>query len=240
MTEAELCAWFQTAAEAQGFVVYNEWADFDQLLVRPDGIQIGVEAKLRASVDVLDQAVKGSRFDYRNGPHHRAVLVTKSSPAFRNVAWALGVVVFDRSRYPEDPWPRHLMPSFFNVPTVEAFSWGDGVELPEVMPDVAAGKACVWGKPMRLTPWKLKAIKLCMRLREKGYVVSSDFKEFDVDPGRWQKRWLQADGKEGKSFRWVPREGVVLFDEQHPGVVAQLQEKAVLESPDGSGTTPPT
>lgn len=234
MTEAELCNWFQGVAEAEGFTVYNEWADYDQVLVRDD-VHIGAEAKLRANADVLSQAIAGWRWpDDMDGPHHRAVLVPKASGAFKEVAGALGVVVFEQRNYPTADnleWARDLerrgitggpLHRFWSVPTADRYRWGKGVSLPEVVPDVQAGKPA----PVRLTPWKLKAIRLCLRLRDKGYITVRDFKEFDVDPSRWRHSWLRPDGKEGRATRWVPIEGVELPDEQHPEVAAKLRETA--------------
>lgn len=235
MTEADLCLWFQEVAQEAGFTVYNEWADYDQLLVAPDGTQIGVEAKLRANSEVLSQAIDGWQWRKREDPHDkrfsgnswadrgpqtRAVLVPKASKAFRYIADALGVVVFAKRDYERSRWRRRR---FWEISKEGRYQWGKGADLPPFIPDVVAGKP----SPVRLTPWKIKAIRLCNRLRDKGFVTVRDFKEFKVSPTRWQHHWLKPDGKEGRAIKWVRKfpEGsdVKLPDEQHPIVAAQMR-----------------
>lgn len=226
MTEVELCTWFQGVAQEQGYTVYNEWADYDQLLVATDGTQIGVEAKLRANSEVLSQAINGWQWRERGdewadrGPHTRAVLVPIASKAFRYIADALGVVVFTRRAYEKSRWRRRR---FWDLPKEDRYQWGKGVDLPPFIPDVVAGKP----SPVRLTPWKIKAIRLCNRLRDKGFVTVHDFKEFKVSPTRWHHHWLKPGGKEGRAIKWVRKfpEGsdVKLPDEQHPIVAAQIR-----------------
>lgn len=227
MTEVELCTWFQVVAEQQGFTVYNEWGGYDQLLVAADGTQIGVEAKLRANSEVLSQAINGWQWRDRadtwadRGPQTRAVLVPKASKSFRYIADALGVVVFARGAYEKSLWRRRR---FWEIIKEDRYRWGKGVDLPPFIPDVVAGAP----SPVRLTPWKIKAIRLCNRLRDKGFVTVHDFKEFKVSPTRWQHHWLKPDGKEGRAIKWVPIGGdVKLPDEQHPIVAAQMRAEDV-------------
>ena len=83
-TEAELVAafcalidparWARNPSDAPRWTQYHETAGWDLLLVNPDGVQIGIEAKLSLNPKVLDQALPG-RWGEERGPDYRAVLV---------------------------------------------------------------------------------------------------------------------------------------------------------------------
>src|SRR4028119_817912 len=79
--KADLCAAFM-AVLPEGWVAYPETGGFDLLLVRAaDGLQIGVEAKLRLNAKVIRQACEPSRPDQLTGPNPdcRAVLVPQGA-----------------------------------------------------------------------------------------------------------------------------------------------------------------
>lgn len=217
MSEAELCSWFQEAAESAGFVVYNEWGGYDQILVRPDGIQIGIEAKLRANIVVLSQIISPRGWK-SHSTQFRAVLVPKASKEFLYVASVLRVLVFEKRMY-----SARYSTRYWTLPTKGDYLWGGGVTLPEVVPDVVGGKR----SPIRLTPWKIKAIKLCNRLRKNGFVTTLDFKEEGVDATIWKSKWLVAQGKDGRRTKYVKRSYYKdpMPDEQHPDVAAKLRDE---------------
>lgn len=74
-TEAALCAAFIAWAARYGWVAYQEWADWDVLLVSSGGVQLGIEAKLTLNMKVLLQTLP-ERWAWRDtGPDYRAVLV---------------------------------------------------------------------------------------------------------------------------------------------------------------------
>lgn len=84
-TEEALCEAFAGAARADGWTVYPEQGGWDLLLVRR-AVQVGVQAKLVAGVEVLLQALPtldGYVPTYRRregpeeGPNYRAVLVSR-------------------------------------------------------------------------------------------------------------------------------------------------------------------
>jgi hypothetical protein len=251
-TEAALCTEFVEKLEP-GWTVYPETCDWDLLLVLTEpqpltskqrrvfgrrvdvqrlepGTQIGIEAKLRANCTVLRQALP-CRYTWKDieeqqGPDFRAVLLPKAGADFGAVADALNIVVL--SMEPKNSWQK------CPASELEAVLWhrtawphADREELPDIVPDVPAGVP----SPVKLTRWKLGAIKLSMRLRHKGYLVRADFKEFGVDPGRWYNDWLQPGGKvpKGRGLRWVAAPGWTPFDELHPGAVAQLEEQGLGE-----------
>ena len=78
-----------------------------------------------------------------------------------------------------------------------------------------------------MTPWKVKALRLCIVLRDRGYITSKDFKDLGLSPTVWRSRWLVPDGKVRVNNRavqkLVPRPGVALPDEGHPEVVKALR-----------------
>ena len=80
------------AAKKSGFKVYPETSNWDILLVGPDGSddQHGVQAKLRANVDVLAQTVPQRErwgVDPFTGPRYRCVAVPKATDAFRKMCF---------------------------------------------------------------------------------------------------------------------------------------------------------
>ena len=250
-TEADLCAAFVDSLE-DGWIVYPETCGWDLLLVLNQrrkltkserfarrhgtdhplepGTQVGVEAKLRGNVTVLRQALPDLEWcevEAQAGPDFRAVLVPKASGDFHAVARSLGLVVIEmessRFGYGSDTpgrlesvlryrrcWPhdrRHT--------------------LPEVIPTVPAGVP----SPVVMSRWKIAAIKLCMRLRDRGFVTRSDFNELGLHTSTWYHRWLEKGEKVGRTQQWVKVKGWKPWDQIHPEVVAQLEAKRAEATP---------
>lgn len=227
-TESELCADFMSWAREQGHRCYPEWAGWDILVVAPDGTQIGVEAKLRANVEVLEQAM--SPAEHRPGPTYHAVLVPTAGESFKAIARRLKVWVMEwsprpawRAEYDRPSFPsglRHSLvwnhPETHEEPPVEELSRPAGVP-----------------SPSSLTPWKLKAIRLLLVLERRGYVTSKDFEALGLSIGTtWLGRWIKWDGtKEGRRYRYVaiPESERHAHDrrpdELHPEVTAALREE---------------
>lgn len=200
--EEELCEHLCMVARRHGYVAYVETAGFDVLLVAGDnangfrpGDQIGVQAKLRDSVEVLAQALPHSG---KIGPHYYAVLVPSCTYEFEKVASRLEIGVirgldldgargarfFGRSRWKFQDHGQRCW-----VPEVEVEGMRGGRKGPE-----------------QLTPWKMKAVKLCMLAEERGYLTSRDFREVEVSLERWiQKRWLVPYDKMTINGRAVKR-----------------------------------
>jgi len=223
VSEEELCSWFGELATKDGWTVYPETAGWDLLLVK-DHVQIGVEAKLRANVDVLAQALRpGIEND---GPRFHAVLVPKAGRAFLEVARTLRVVTFDRRALESDAhlyWYRQDGHALIRPP-FEWFAWNhpDPAELPPIVPDVPAGVP----SPRTLTKWKIGAIRICLRIRARGWVAKRDFTELGVSPSHWYRKWLKAGERDGRGYRWVPCPlpcgGYEDHAAAHRGVVDQL------------------
>jgi hypothetical protein len=193
-TEAELCAAFIPWAEKQGWRAYPETAGWDILLVRGDGYQIGVQAKLRLNAEVVVQAMEDR---YRPwGPDFRAVLVpSPANGALTSICAALKIttVQFSIERWKSGPRP-FVRPDLPKIGE-QHFEWNDWHELcpaerctvPEYVPDVAAGAK----SPVQLTDWKIRAIRLAVLLKRNGAVTRQDFKHLGLDHRRFTDFWLE-------------------------------------------------
>ncbi len=223
MSEADLCSAFRLWCEQLGWTVHPEVSDYDLVLTRsPVSIesairrdrelaldalamkpywipgvadQVGVQAKLTANVDVLYQAVRHQRV----GPAWRLVLVPSASDAFLGLAEHLGVMVAVQE-------VRHEMGGFARgrVRRVAADGgfqiYGKArtvpvskqLELPPIVTNLVAGGP----SPQALTPWRVKALKLCRLLHAQGFLTKADFKAAAVDTRVWLDRgWLTPTGE---------------------------------------------
>jgi hypothetical protein len=99
-TEVELCAAFIKALPLE-WVAYNECCGFDILLVRKiDGFQIGVQAKLKLNVDVLNQVIEGD-----DHPDCCAILVPEGDDGkLGKVCDCLGITVVRMRSVSAEGW----------------------------------------------------------------------------------------------------------------------------------------
>jgi hypothetical protein len=215
-SEAELCERFAVLARRDGWTVYPETGGFDQLLVDAAGVQIGVEAKLRCSYDVLLQAAPpiylGDEYEARRGPDYRAVLVPEEVSSFAGVAALIGLCCYEL---------RALEGGEFRGGRVQAHGrlWpnSERLPLPDYVPDLPAGVP----SPKRMSSWLVAALRLCKLLRQRGHVTIYDFEDLHLHMGLWTRRWLDADGRvpgrRGRSVtRYRIRPGARLPDEDVP------------------------
>jgi len=232
-SEFLLCQSFAAACREQGWVPYPETSGWDLLLVKGE-VQIGIEAKLRANLHLVAQAVE--RAGLRGwaprtfGPQFIGLLVPEHDGDLETVAEGYGfrviaprvrsgwesrrgdVVVGEPERI---VWPalevllEHWPPQHFEQP-----AW-----LPPVVPTVPAGVS----SPIRLTEWKVRALRLLALLEVRGWVTIADLRHFDMAPSRWYHHWLVPGEVKG---RWVRRPGVVLAQDQHPEAFAVAVEQA--------------
>lgn len=225
-SEAALCAAFivWVAAEQKGWTCYAETAGWDILVVHADGTQVGVQAKLRLNIDVIEQVVE-SIWAQRDGPDFRAVLVPGDCRPRPHLMNALGVTTIKSER-------RIRGDGFEFSPAFEGrYSYGTQWhyanperrhELPSIVPDVPAGVP----SPAQLTEWKIAALRLVAILDIRGYVTRSDFSHCGIDHRRWVPAgWLVA-GDAGRYLRGPD----LMFEKQHPVVFAQIRaetEKAM-------------
>lgn len=229
-SEAAMCASFSGAATAQGWTVYPETSGWDLLLVNEE-TQIGVEAKLRPNLKLLGQIAE--RMERPTGPDFVAGLVPsrERDRDFWHIAGALGIIVFcqEVGKYdwqtgrtlPPD-WP--LISNRILHARVHAFpepSW-----TPPLVPTLPAGVPC----PVKLTPWKIKALELLARLEVRGFVTAADMRECGLAPTIWYSRYLEST--HGARGCWKRRSDVVLADAQHPVEFAHYvaEERRRLEA----------
>ena len=218
--ETDLCAAF-IAAIPEGWVAYPETGGFDILLVRTaDGMQIGVEAKLKLNAKVVAQAAEdGSHYRVAGaGPDCRAVLIPEGvGMDLADVCSLIGVTVI-RMRHGDNA--RHYSTRFHpELPKLSGNYWDAGewhercpvkrLDVPDWVPDVRAGDSA----PVALTHWKIGAIKLVITMEKRGYLTRQDFAHFKISMSRWtQERWLVKDGKGG----WIAGPNFPNFRLQHP------------------------
>lgn len=227
-TEADLCAAFIAWVKASSgkrdrwseepvpaWVPYAETAGWDILLVHPDGTQIGIQAKQRFNLKVIDQCLPG-RWEHwhDSGPDYRAILVPEQDSVAEKICGALGLVMFHSLRF-----DRGFAPVLAERGSVELWHWWSPKQrckLPEYVPDVIAGAS----GPVQLTPWKISALRVIAALELRGHVTRADFKQHGVDPRRWTgpSGWLVPGDEPGQFVRGPSLD----FDRQHPTVYAQV------------------
>lgn len=243
-SEAELCAVFMAWAKKAGWTPYPETAGWDVLLVGPDDIQIGVQAKLRFNMHVLAQSLP-DRWDLQceaAGPDFRAVLVPDIPAGLGTIAGSLGITVFRPTRFdhcregPIIEFLPELGVNRFIRTWDENWHWCSPMkrhQLPAYIPDVAAGSP----SPVRLTDWKIKALKVCARLELNGKVSRADFKQIGLDPRAWTgpRGWLDASDERGVYVR----SDRLRFDSQHPDVYKRVLADVRAEMAKGLELTSP-
>jgi hypothetical protein len=187
------------------------------------GTQIGVEAKLRCNCAVLEQALPPDFWDVEEqiGPDYRAVLVPHATAHFASLAGRPGIVVLEA----EPKTNSYLGPVAGRLERElrRCAAWPHEArhKLPEVIVDGPAGVP----SPIQMTRWRIQAIRLCIRLRDRGWVTRQDFRELGIGPTTWYHRWLVKGEKVGRQQRWVATDGFEPFDERHPDAARQLREK---------------
>lgn len=234
-TEAALCTRFIEAIDKRSWTPYAETCGWDILLVRKtDGFQIGVQAKLRCNVDVINQAIEyGSLHVDQPGPDCRAILVPDSEArGFSRIADYIGFTII-RQRAVPCGYNYSYSP---DLPSTDSRwrndHWHEWAplqrhDLPEYVPDVTAGAPA----PIQLTAWKISAIKIAVTLERRGYVTRADFKAHGIDHRRWLAAgsgWLMNEGG-----RYVAGSRMPDFKGQHPKVYQQIAAEADKWMPSG-------
>lgn len=230
-SEAALCDAFMAWARRGGggrepWTVYPETGGFDLLLVDPHGRQLGIEAKLTMNPKVCVQALP-SQWRSDHGPDWRGVLVPKINPDLVELMRLYGVVVFVPCARFSEGRP-DFTPALYEADGKwqNWFDWNPAkrCELPPMVPDVPAGVP----SPIKLTMWKVGALKVLAHLELYGTVTARQVREYGVDPRRFcaADGWLRAEGNGNWSRGSVPA-----FDQQHPAeyaaTLAQLRERLI-------------
>ena len=244
--EAELCEYFMRAMKAQGWIVYPETGNFDVMLLATDrtllvqeharfalrsafhkgwvkpGDLVGVEAKLRGNTEVIHQA---ARSEYE-GPDFRSVLVPKAGRSFEWVAMRLGLGVITA----EDLDPPVFYSSAIGKRVVSAIEVARGSRwtptkrpwIPPVVPEGPAGEP----SPRTLTRWRVKALRLCIVLEDRGYLMTEDFAREKVNIGRWRDlQWLTRGENRGRFATYVRGPGKNFPSEGWEVEMSKLRKK---------------
>jgi hypothetical protein len=222
-SENDLCNTFIEYAKNNGYKIYCETSGFDILVVKDD-FQIGIQAKMRGNIEVLAQIVDWPQDSI--GPNIRAVLIPHSTPEFKRICVALGIYIIEatrkRSRFFNLPevWIKEIqpLPNQYDALYLRQMKrcW-----VPDINIEVPAGVK----SPKLITPWKIKAVKLCMLLDEKGYLTSQDFKNVRVNMTLWKKKWLtDSKQKEGKLTKYIKKVGAKLPDETYPDILEAIKK----------------
>lgn len=225
-SEAELCSTF-LAHVPDGWTAYPETGEWDILLVHDTGVQIGIEAKLALNAKVIVQAAESvNHWSNTVGPDFRAVLVPSDvSTSFLGICGLLGITVIKAvhpslfettNRYQiEKRWFRPELPGKYSF-TDEWFDMAPikRHDLPDYVPKVTAGVP----SPMKLSDWKIGAMRLCVLMERSGYLCREDFQHLGISISRWMPssmKWLGATETRGiyaKGKRWPADQ----FRAEHP------------------------
>ncbi len=195
------------AARARGWRALPETAGHDLVLVvgddcGPDSLCPGdvvvVEGKLRDNVQVLAQALPA---DSRGAKLSRsadwyAVAVPSASGEFRDLAYALGIVVlpvyagFQRGRPDEHVlFPLVVASSRFRCIGLQP------LELHDLDVEMRAGEPA----PRPLSPWKIAAVRLCI-LGQTRPLTAEDFRPTPVRHRTFLDRGWMTARREGQSW----------------------------------------
>jgi hypothetical protein len=218
-SESMLCSEFMDFARAAGFKVYPETSEFDILLVATEqsaekystfapGDQIGIQAKLKGNVEVLHQALPRMFGCFmpgepdklgKIGPHYYAVLVPSAIPEFYSVAYRNAILVF--AAYERDRFGGVRL-NEFGLSSWEGrrrsrnrgakrFVHQEPCWVPGIEVNIPAGRK----GPQQLTPWKMGAVKLCLRAELNGFLTTKDFAAEGISMSRWlQSGWIRPGG----------------------------------------------
>lgn len=222
-SEAELVREFLRRLERErtDWRVYPETADWDLLLVGPDGTQVGLEAKLTLNAKVVDQALAGvhSRWSRFDGPDYRGVIVPQVGRQLHleRICGVIGIGIISLAN--EENGVRRGL----NLPTVFGRVWpcwgpADRCPVPDYVPDVTAGVAA----PVKLTDWKVRAIKLSIVLDRKGWVDRSMMRALGISPSRWCDPY-QGFLRQDQRGQYVRCDATPDFRKQHPVNYAQIE-----------------
>lgn len=210
--------------QGKDWTVYPETGGWDLLLVHKDGYQLGIEAKLTLNSKVVAQALTGAHSYWaRSGPDYRAVLVPRGGRQrhIEAICAAIGIGVItlrnDDSRGLQ--W-LDLPNENSGYDTWANWCPAERCPLPDYIPDVQAGVP----SPIKLTEWKIKAIRLLIVLERRGYVTRDDMKRIHISPTRWTDTFYGFLRREGKGY--VRCDATPDLRAQHPTVYAQIEEAA--------------
>lgn len=207
----------------EGFRVVPECSGWDMILVAPETEeQIGVQAKLRPNLEVLGQAIVAPR---RRTPDVIAVLVPNIPRYFGEVALGLRMGIFTPVGIRSGVGPLWMLAHGPRRDVVAGRCWvppaGIEVAIPAGVPS-----------PRTISPWKIAAARLCIRLRAGETLTRSDFASAGVRVDNWirAKQVVRVDGERGRYVIGGPAVGgLPLPDESMPEVVDAVRRSLGLD-----------
>lgn len=226
-SERELCSSFIAAMNASGWKAYPESGGYD-ILLEKDGLQLGVEAKLKFTARLMRQILPYP--NQTTGPNYLGILLPFVDRDVAEVADRCRLIYFyphgssigDSAQFTfKDPFDNR----YLNIRGLKQWDFKSPLKVPEFTPDVPAGVP----SPVQLTPWKIAALKVCATLEINGHVTKKDFDLFGIKPSLWtQRNWLAYDVQR----KWYVRgrKGPPMPD-QHPVVFAEIVAKFKTHPP---------
>ncbi len=197
--ESELCEYFIGIAKEYGWTIFPEQNDWDFIMVR-NGIQVGVQAKLKANKKVLTQCLPRLLYN-GNGPQYRAVLVgehkgrslksrRENDNLFYTLAKHLKIIVFDASR------TELLTAGFgYNLAKLSGNRYGYQLHLrhyhwkpselewlPDFVPTLPSGVP----SPKTVSKYKMAMLELREIEKERGWLCLKDCKQIVK---KYNTRW---------------------------------------------------
>lgn len=224
--ESDVCDAFAVIAQRHGWTVYPETGGWDLLLVNGD--QIGVQAKVRANLAVIQQALPGPYAMTAVGPHFRAILTADGmelDPICRPLRLLRFSLLFMDRREPMEFGTNMLT----DATAREPYRWQTvrPVALPCVVPMHSGG--CP--SPLVLSRWKIGALRVLARCQLRGWVTTADGQDCNHDMGYMIRTgMLVRIGMDGRRIKYQVGEHRKRPDRQHPQEFAQIveQERAAV------------
>lgn len=245
--ESGLCeAFLKTIPE--NWTAYAETGGFDILLAHANGVQIGIEAKLRLNAKVICQAIDGvdSRWNAGVGPDYRAILVPAATGDMLRIARHLCLTVItvcrseggvEKGDVNYEPGKPFSSGRLFSDPALPIFETGIDLErlwlhrqnwfdfspetritLPEFVPDVEAGRPA----PRQLSKWKIQALRIVLLMEQRGALSPADFRAAKISMSMWtQSHWISPSNTRGVWVRGQNWPGD-RWKSEHDTVVADI------------------
>ncbi len=179
--ETDLCDDFLAKVDRAYWQVYPEQNGFDIFMVRDDAMQLGIQAKLRFTTEVLDQALPSIR--WKKSPDFRAVLVPRET----SHNWSLCTKI-KLGLLHEDS----VLSRGYHGCLQEELRWHTDPEkrlaVPEYVANIKPGSPC----PPFLSAWKIAAIQFSWAIRERQEIAAKEFRAHGQSPQLWEsKGWAK-------------------------------------------------
>jgi hypothetical protein len=210
-SEVALCADAIERARKEDWTAHPEACEYDIVLVG-HGLVVGVEAKLRQNLEVLRQAAGRRRHD--NTPDYIVVLTSgHADRAFSVLCADLRLIHWS------------ICPGYESLNTLLHLLDTAGEECrcdgaPLKLPGYASNSVAGSPAPIRLTDWKLNALRMFAIIEATGVACVADFKRLRLYPRSWaESGWVQRGAERG-TYVAGPRFNAI--PSQHPDAYASI------------------